>query len=135
MSGARKSSLALATCFAQFRKLYEFPITFHLVLSGWNGGKESVLPHLIGYDIDLTIVRAVADLARLEEWDDMFSAVLARLQNETPQDEVTSRESVRPSVSNKLAILSPYITLIGVAGAVASAALFLRFKHDKTNST
>ena len=125
MSGARKSSLALSTCFAKFRKLYEFPITFHLIQ----------LPHLIGYDIDLTIVRAVADLARLEEWDDMFSAVLARLQNETPQDEVTSRESVRPSVSNKLAILSPYITLIGVAGAVASAALFLRFKHDKTNST
>jgi hypothetical protein len=72
-----------------------------------------VLPHLIGSDIDLTIVRAVADLARAEEWDDIVSTVLPSLQDKTGL----------ASVSNKLAILSPYLALIGL---VAVAAVVIR---------
>ena len=80
-----------------------------------------MLPHIIGCDLDLTEVRAVADLARAEEWDDIFSAVFPRLQDK--------RESVMRSVSNKLTIVSPYLALIGLAGVVASAAL--AFKRRK----
>ena len=72
-----------------------------------------MLPHLIGSDIDLTIVRAVADLARAEEWDDIVSTVLPSLQDKTGL----------ASVSNKLAILSPYLALIGL---VAVAAVVIR---------
>ena len=72
-----------------------------------------MLPHLIGSNIDLTIVRAVADLARAEEWDDIVSTVLPSLQDKTGL----------ASVSNKLAILSPYLALIGL---VAVAAVVIR---------
>ena len=68
-----------------------------------------MLPHLIGSDIDLTIVRAVADLARAEEWDDIVSTVLPSLQDKTGL----------ASVSNKLAILSPYLALIGIVTVAA----------------
>ena len=88
-----------------------------------------MLPPRLGRDIDIREVRAVADLARAEEWDDIFSVVLARLQEKTPRDEVTFRESVMRSVSNKLTIVSPYLALIGLAGVVASAAL--AFKRRK----
>jgi len=67
-----------------------------------------VLPHLIGSDIDLTIVRAVADLARAEEWDDIFSTVLPSLQDKTGL----------ASISNKLAVLSPYLALTGFVAVV-----------------
>ena len=87
-----------------------------------------MLPHIIGCDIELTEVRAVADLARVEEWDDVFSAVLARLQDKTPHHEVTSRESVIRVVSNKLAILSPYLALIGLVSVVSAAVAFRRRK-------
>ena len=78
-----------------------------------------MLPHRLGSDIDLTIVRAVADLARAEEWDDIFSTVFPRLQDKTGL----------ASVSNKLAILSPYLAIIGLAGVVAVAAVAV--KHRK----
>jgi len=87
-----------------------------------------VLPHMIGCDMDLTEVRAVADLARTEEWEDIFSVVLARLQDKTPRDEVTSRESVIRSVSNKLTIVSPYLALIGLVSVVSAAVAFRRRK-------
>ena len=88
-----------------------------------------MLPQLIGRDIDLRKVRAVADLARLENWDDIYSAVLARLQDKTPHHEVTSRESMRRIVPNKLAILSPYLALIGLIGFVSAAVAFRRRKN------
>ena len=72
-----------------------------------------MLPHLIGSDIDLTIVRAVTDLARAEDWDDIFSTMLPSLQDNTGL----------ASISNKLAILSPYLALIGL---VAVAAVVIR---------
>jgi hypothetical protein len=87
-----------------------------------------MLPHMIGCDMDLTEVRAVADLARTEEWEDIFSVVLARLQDKTPRDEVTSRESVIRSVSNKLTIVSPYLALIGLVSVVSAAVAFRRRK-------
>ena len=65
--------------------------------------------------MDFTEVRAIADLARTEEWDDIFSAVLERLQDK--------REKAMRTVSNKLATLSPYLALIGVAGIVGASAL------------
>jgi hypothetical protein len=75
-----------------------------------------VLPRLIGRDIDLTKVRAITDLARLEDWEDIYFAVLAELQDKTPHRGVTSGESMRRIVSNKLAALSPYLVLIGLFG-------------------
>jgi hypothetical protein len=42
-----------------------------------------VLPRRLGRDIDIREVRAVADLARVEDWDDIFSVVLERLQDKT----------------------------------------------------
>ena len=38
-----------------------------------------MLPHRLGRDIDIREVRAVTDLARAEEWDDILSAVLPSL--------------------------------------------------------
>jgi hypothetical protein len=87
-----------------------------------------VLPDRLGRDIDIREVRAVADLARAEEWDDIFSTVLARLQDKTPHHEVTSTESVTRIVSNKLAIVSPYLALIGLVGVVSAAVAFRRRK-------
>ena len=87
-----------------------------------------MLPHMIGCDMDLTEVRAVADLARTEEWEDIFSVVLARLQDKTQPDEVTSRESMIRSVSNKLTIVSPYLALIGLVSVVSAAVAFRRRK-------
>ena len=86
-----------------------------------------MLPHIIGCDMNLTQIRAVADLARAEEWDDIFSAVLARLEDKTPHHEVTPKESMRHSV-NKLAILSPYLALIGLVSVVSAAVAFRRRK-------
>jgi hypothetical protein len=76
--------------------------------------------------MDFTEVRAIADLARMEEWDDIFSVVLARLQDRTPRHEVTSRENVMHSVPNKSAIVSPYLALIGLVGVVSAAAIASR---------
>ena len=87
-----------------------------------------MLPHIIGCDMNLTQVRAVADLARAEEWDDIFSAVLARLQDKTPRHEVMSRENVMRNVSNKLTTLSPYLALIGLVSVVSAAVAFRRRK-------
>jgi len=89
-----------------------------------------VLPPRLGRDIDIREVRAVADLARAEEWDDIFSVVLARLQEKTPRDEVTFRESVMRSVSNKLAIVSPYLALIGLVSVVSAAVAFRRRNQE-----
>jgi hypothetical protein len=52
-----------------------------------------VLPKLIGRGIDLTKVRAIADLAREENWEDIYFAVLAELQDKTPRREVTSKKA------------------------------------------
>ena len=87
-----------------------------------------MLPHRLGRDIDIREVRAVADLARAEEWEDIFSVVLAKLQDKTPHPEVTSRESMRRIVPSKLAILSPYLVLIGLVGVVSAA---VAFRHRK----
>ena len=87
-----------------------------------------MLLHRLGSDIDIREVRAVADLARAEEWDDIFSAVLARLEDKTPHHEVASRESVIRNVSDKLAILSPYLALIGLFSVVSAA---VAFRHRK----
>ena len=89
-----------------------------------------MLPHLIGRNIDLRKVRAVADLARLENWDDIYFVVLAKLQDKTPHPEVTSRVSMRRIVPNKLAILSPYLVLIGLVGVVSAA---VAFRHRKVS--
>ncbi len=85
-------------------------------------------PRYIGRDVNLKEVRAVADLARFENWDDILHAVLPSLQDETPRHEVTSKESMRRIVSNKLAILSPYLALIGLVSVVIAAASFRRRK-------
>ena len=85
-----------------------------------------MLPHRLGRDIDIREVRAVTDLARTEEWDDIFSVVLARLQDKTQPDKVTSRESMIRSVSNKLTIVSPYLALIGLVSVVSAAVAFRR---------
>ena len=77
-----------------------------------------MLPHRLGRDVNIGEVRAVADLARAEEWDDIFSVVLERLQDKTP----------RESVSNKLAIVSPYLALIGLVSVVSAAVAFRRRK-------
>ena len=79
-----------------------------------------MLPHLIGSGIDLTIVRAVADLARAEEWDDIVSTVLPSLQDKTGL----------ASVSNKLGNLSPYLAIIGLAGVVGVAALVAKRRKN-----
>ena len=71
-------------------------------------------PHIIGSNMDFTEIRAVADLARTEEWDDIFSAVLERLEDK--------RENAIRAVSNKLATLSPCLALIGVAVIVGVSA-------------
>jgi hypothetical protein len=86
-----------------------------------------MLPNLIGRDIDLTKVRAIADLARLEDWEDIYFAVLAELQDKTPHHEVTPRESMRRIVPNKLSIL-PYLVLVGLVGVVSAAVAFRRRK-------
>lgn len=90
-----------------------------------------MLPHLIGRDVNLKEVRAVADLAREENWDDILYAVLPRLQDETPRHEVTSKESMRRIVSNKLAILVPYLALIGLVSVVSAAVAFRRRKSSR----
>jgi hypothetical protein len=87
-----------------------------------------VLPRLIGRDIDLTKVRAITDLARLEDWEDIYFAVLAELQDKTPHRGVTSGESMRRIVSNKLTALSPYLVLIGLFGVVSLAVASRRRK-------
>jgi hypothetical protein len=74
-----------------------------------------VRPNIIGSDMDFREVRAITDLARAEDWDDIFSAVLARLQDK--------RENAIRTVSNKLATPSPYLALIGLAGIVGASAL------------
>jgi hypothetical protein len=86
-----------------------------------------VLPKLIGRQIDLTKVRAIADLARLEGWEGIYFAVLAEPQDKTPHHEVTSRESMRRIVPDKLSIL-PYLVLIGLVGVVSAAFAFRRRK-------
>ena len=65
-------------------------------------------PHIIGSKMGFRDVRAVADLARAEEWDDIFSTVLPSLQDKTGL----------ASISNKLAVLSPYLALIGFVAVV-----------------
>ncbi len=102
-----------------------------MVMERVDGGKEWVLPRYIGRDVNLTEVRAVADMARLENWDDILHAVLPRLQDRTPRHEVTSKESMRRIVSNKLAILSPYLALIGLVSVVLAAVAFGRRKSSR----
>ena len=89
-----------------------------------------MLPNLIGRDVDLREVRAVADLARLENWGDISRAVLPRIRDKTPHHEVASRESTRHIV-NKLAILSPYLALIGLVSVVSAAVAFRRRKSSR----
>ena len=90
-----------------------------------------MLPYLIGRDVDLREVRAVADLARLENWGDISLAVLPRLQDETSHHhEVASRESMKHNV-NKLAILSPYLALGGLVSVVLAAVAFRRRKSSR----
>ena len=95
-----------------------------------DGGKELVLPRYIGRDVSLKEVRAVADLARFENWDDILHFVLPRLQDETLRHEVTSKESMRRIVSKKLAKLSPCLALIGLASVVLAA---VAFRHRKSS--
>ncbi|MGP8070899.1 MAG: hypothetical protein ACLP5V_13525 [Candidatus Bathyarchaeia archaeon] len=117
---------AQTTFFAAFRNIYELPIVHGYGESGW---RETMgAPRYIGRDVNLKEVRAVADLARFENWDDILHAVLPSLQDETPRHEVTSKESMRRIVSNKLAILSPYLALIGLVSVVIAAASFRRRK-------
>jgi hypothetical protein len=63
----------------------------------------------------------------LEDWEDIYFAVLAELQDKTPRHEVTSRESMRRIVPNKLSIL-PYLVLMGLVGVVSAAVAFRRRK-------
>jgi LPXTG-motif cell wall-anchored protein len=89
-----------------------------------------VLPDLIGRDVDLREVRAVADLARLENWHDISFFVLPRIRDKTPHHEVASRGSMRHIVK-KLAILSPYLALIGLVSVVSGALVFRRRKSSR----
>ena len=77
-------------------------------------------PHIIGSDMGFRDVRAVTELARAEEWDDIFSNVLPSLQDKTGW----------ASISNKLAIMSPYLALIGLAGIVGVAAVLAKRRKN-----
>ncbi len=90
-----------------------------------------VLPRYIGRDVNLKEVRAVADLARFENWDDILHFVLPRLQDETPRHEAASKESMRRIVSRKLAKLSPCLALIGLVSVVLAAVAFRRRKSSR----
>jgi hypothetical protein len=72
---------------AEFRNIYESPLAINYTESGWNGGKERVLPDRIGRNIDLQTLRTVTDMARAEEWWEIYDSVLARLQDKTPNHE------------------------------------------------
>ena len=74
-------------------------------------------PH-IGSHMDFRDVRAVADLARAEEWDDVYSAVLRSLQEKTGLAKVSDK--VRQRV--KQVGLSP-LALIGLAVIVGVTAV------------
>ena len=63
-----------------FRNTYESPLAFYFGESGWNGGKEWVLPHRLGSDIDIRDVRAITDLSLTEEWEDVYFALIAKCQ-------------------------------------------------------
>ena len=84
-----------------------------------------MLPHLIGSDVSPEEVRAVADLARLEAWDEVFFCRVC----ETPY--TASIRRIRRSVSNKLVILWPYLALIGLAGIAAAVLTFNRKKPSR----
>ena len=77
-----------------------------------------MLPDRIGYDIDIREVRAVADLARAEEWDDVYSAVLRSLQEKTGLAKVSDKVHQRV----KQVGLSP-LALIGLAVIVGVTAV------------
>jgi hypothetical protein len=68
--------------------------------------------------MDFRDVRAVADLARAEEWDDVYSAVLRSLQEKTGLAKVSDK--VRQRV--KQVGLSP-LALIGLAVIVGVTAV------------
>ncbi len=89
-----------------------------------------MLPYRIGRDVDLKEVRAVADLARLENWEDISHAVLPRIRDKTPHHEVASRESMRHSV-NKSTILTTCLGLIGLVSVVSAAVAFRRRKSSR----
>jgi hypothetical protein len=77
-----------------------------------------VRPHIIGSKMGFRDVRAVADLARAEEWDDIYSAVLPTLRHKTG----LSRASDKVRQRIKQVGLSP-LALIGLAGIVGVTAL------------
>ena len=77
-----------------------------------------MLPRRLGRDIDIRDVRAVADLARAEEWDDVYSAVLQSLQEKTGLVKVSDKFGQRV----KQVGLSP-LALIGVAVIVGVTAV------------
>ena len=83
-----------------------------------------MLPHRLGRDIDIREVRAVTDLARAEEWDDILSAVLPSLDK-------TGLASISDKFGQRIKQvgMSRYIALIGLAGIVGVAAVL--GKHRK----
>ena len=82
-------------------------------------------PHIIGSDMSFRDVRAVADLARAEEWDDVYSAVLRSLQDKTGL--ARASDKVRQRI--KKVGLSP-LALIGLAVIVGVTAVVA--KHRRT---
>ena len=80
-------------------------------------------PH-IGSHMDFRDVRAVADLARAEEWDDVYSSVIPTLREKTG----LSRASDKVRQRMKQAGLSPYLALIGLVSVVSAAVAFRRRK-------
>ena len=82
-----------------------------------------MLPHLIGSNVTPEEVRAIADLARLEAWDDVFFCRVC----ETPY--TASIRRIKHSVSNKW----PYLALIGLAGVIAVALACMNSRSDNSS--
>ena len=78
-------------------------------------------PNIIGSDMGFRDVRAVADLARAEEWDDVYSAVLESLQEKTGLAKVSDKFHQRV----KQVGLSP-LALIGLAVFVGASAVLAK---------
>ena len=77
-----------------------------------------MLPRRLGRDIDIREVRAVADLARAEEWDDICSAVVPSLQEKNGLVKHVAQDIEHVAHDIKQVRLSP-VVLIGLAGIVA----------------
>ena len=92
-------------------------------------------PHTIRNDMPFTEVRAVADLARAEEWDDIYSVAVPSLQEENcfghvGQDIKHIGHDIKHLGQYFNQVRLSHLMLIGLAGIVGVAALVT--KHKKS---